>query len=64
MLDDGYYLVIAVKNAGHWVAATGYSGNRILMSDPGKSDATDLFGTYTGITKCQLYSCKNKFTMI
>lgn len=64
LLDDGYYLVIAVKNEGHWVAATGYSGNRILMSDPGKNNATDLFATYTGITKCQLYSCKNKFTMI
>ena len=64
LLNDGYYLVIAVKNEGHWVAATGYSGNKILMSDPGKSDATDLFSTYTGITKCQLYSCKNKFTMI
>ena len=64
LLNDGYYLVIAVKNSGHWVAATGYSGNRILMSDPGKNNATDLFGTYTGITKCQLYSCKNKFTMI
>lgn len=64
-LDDGYYLVIAVKNGGHWVAATGYSGNEILMSDPGKSNATKLFATYGGstITTCRRYSCKNKFKM-
>ena len=65
LLDEGYYLVISVKNNGHWVAATGYSGKEILMSDPGKSTATKLFATYGGktITRYIRYSCKNKFKM-
>lgn len=66
LLNDGYYLVVSVKNKGHWVAITGYSGNEILMSDPGKSNATKLFATYdgSGITTYHMYSCKNKFKMI
>ena len=64
-LDEGYYLIISVKNSGHWVAATGYTGNEILMSDPGKNSATKLFATYSGstITKCKRFSCKNAFKM-
>jgi hypothetical protein len=62
LLDKGYYLVISVNDGGHWVAATGYSGNEILMSDPARKN-TELFKTYSGVSSYKVFSCKNKFTM-
>jgi hypothetical protein len=34
-LDAGHVVVCNVHNGGHWVLAHGYSGNNILVNDPG-----------------------------
>jgi ABC-type bacteriocin/lantibiotic exporter with double-glycine peptidase domain len=34
-LDSGNIVIVNVHNGGHWVLATGYSGDNILVNDPG-----------------------------
>jgi ABC-type bacteriocin/lantibiotic exporter with double-glycine peptidase domain len=34
-LDNGYIVIMNVHNGGHWVLATGYSGDTIRVNDPG-----------------------------
>jgi hypothetical protein len=34
-LDKGMVVICNVRNGGHWVLATGYSGDNILVNDPG-----------------------------
>jgi hypothetical protein len=34
-LDAGHVVICNVHNGGHWVLAHGYSGNSILVNDPG-----------------------------
>ena len=34
-LDAGYVVILNVRNGGHWVLATGYSGDTIKVNDPG-----------------------------
>lgn len=34
-LDQGKVVICNVHNGGHWVLARGYSGNSILVNDPG-----------------------------
>jgi ABC-type bacteriocin/lantibiotic exporter with double-glycine peptidase domain len=34
-LDQKKIVICNVNNGGHWVLATGYSGNNILVNDPG-----------------------------
>lgn len=42
-LDVGNVVVMNVHNGGHWVLATGYSGNTIYVNDPGyQTTAYDL----------------------
>ena len=36
-LDSGYVVILNVHNGGHWVLAHGYSGDNILVNDPGYS---------------------------
>jgi hypothetical protein len=36
-LDAGHIVVCNVHNGAHWVLATGYSGNNIMVNDPGFS---------------------------
>eukprot|EP00919_Chromeraceae_sp_WS-2016_P068220 GHVR01161641.1.p1 GENE.GHVR01161641.1~~GHVR01161641.1.p1 ORF type:complete len:126 (-),score=8.91 GHVR01161641.1:1042-1419(-) len=36
-LDAGYVVICNVHNGGHWVLAYGYSGDNILVNDPGYS---------------------------
>ena len=36
-MDVGNVVVMNVHNGGHWVLATGYSGNTIYVNDPGYS---------------------------
>jgi ABC-type bacteriocin/lantibiotic exporter with double-glycine peptidase domain len=36
-LDSGYVVILNVHNGGHWVLAHGYSGDNILVNDPGFS---------------------------
>lgn len=47
LINQGYYLVGAVKKYGHWIAITGITNDTIIMSDPGSFNAgTDLFKAY------------------
>lgn len=41
-ISQGYYVVLNVKNGGHFVAVTSVEGNKILMDDPGS------YGTEVG----------------
>jgi hypothetical protein len=34
-LDQGLVVICNVHNGGHWVLATGYSGDNIMVNDPG-----------------------------
>lgn len=34
-IDSGHIVILNVHNGGHWVLATGYSGDRITVNDPG-----------------------------
>ena len=34
-LDQGLVVICNVDNGGHWVLATGYSGDNIMVNDPG-----------------------------
>jgi hypothetical protein len=36
-LDQGKVVICNVHNGGHWVLATGYNGDNILVNDPGYS---------------------------
>jgi hypothetical protein len=36
-LDKGKVVICNVHNGGHWVLAHGYSGDNILVNDPGFS---------------------------
>lgn len=36
-LDQGKFLILNVRSGGHWVLATGYSGDTIYVNDPGYS---------------------------
>jgi len=36
-LDAGKVVICNVHNGGHWVLATGYSGDNIMVNDPGYS---------------------------
>lgn len=36
-LDKGKVVILNVHNGGHWVLAHGYSGDNILVNDPGYS---------------------------
>lgn len=47
-LLSGYYVIIKVNNSGstHFVTLDYITSDKIYMMDPGKTGATDLFGTY------------------
>lgn len=44
-INDGYAVVISVKNGGHWVALDRIEGDTVYMMDPGSS-STSLYDTY------------------
>lgn len=44
-LDNGEYVMIVVRDGGHYVAADRVDGNTVYIHDPG-CDATDLFKAY------------------
>ncbi|MCL2106403.1 MAG: hypothetical protein FWH26_05000 [Oscillospiraceae bacterium] len=54
--DQGYSVIAAVKNEGHWVAVRSVTSSAVTMMDPG-SQATDLFGKYptSGVTRLALF---------
>lgn len=45
-LDAGYPVVLQVNNGGHYVVATGYSGNTYYINDPGYSSCTATLSRY------------------
>ncbi|MDR2525422.1 MAG: InlB B-repeat-containing protein [Oscillospiraceae bacterium] len=55
--EKGYYIAIAVKNEGHWVALRFAASGAITIMDPG-SAATELFAAYSasGVTRLALLS--------
>lgn len=55
-LDDGKYVMIVVRNGGHYVAADRVDGNTVYIHDPG-CDATDLFKAYpaSGVNTILVY---------
>lgn len=61
LLNDGYAVIISVRNGGHWVALDRVEGDKVYMMDPA-SGSTDLYGTYSesGIDRLALYKGKNK----
>lgn len=54
--DQGYYIIVSVKNCGHWVAVDSVTSTKVKMMDPGSS-STDLFAKYaaSGMTQLRLY---------
>ncbi|MDR3313798.1 MAG: InlB B-repeat-containing protein [Oscillospiraceae bacterium] len=57
--DQGYYMAIAVKNEGHWVALRYATSSVITMMDPA-STATNLFEKYdaAGCTRLALFKAE------
>ena len=50
-LDKGYVVICNVHNGGHWVLAHGYSGDNILVNDPGfDTSSYSLSGIVNGNT--------------
>lgn len=43
-LDAGKVVIVNVNNGGHWVLAHGYSGDNILVNDPGYSRTSYSLG--------------------
>ena len=59
-INQGYYVLVAVNNGGHWVAVEGVSGNDIKMMDPAKS-STSLFSSYSasGVSQVRVFKVGN-----
>lgn len=45
-LEQGHYLILAVKDYGHWVAVTGISDGNIMIVDPGGHNYTSVLPGY------------------
>ncbi|MDR1465502.1 MAG: InlB B-repeat-containing protein [Oscillospiraceae bacterium] len=43
---QGYYIIVAVKNAGHWVAVRSATSSSVTMMDPAAGTATNLYEKY------------------
>ena len=43
--DQGYYIIVSVKNGGHFVAVKNVSDSNVTIMDPSQS-FTDLFSNY------------------
>ncbi|MBR5094020.1 MAG: hypothetical protein IK095_02900 [Oscillospiraceae bacterium] len=56
----GFYVVVAVKFYGHYVAVRSAAADSITMMDPGSS-STDLFSKYSadGVVRIHLYSLED-----
>lgn len=65
-LDAGHVVILNVHNGGHWVLAHGYSGDNILVNDPGFSTTqyslSEIVNGNTGIyTVSKMPAFWNKF---
>ncbi len=45
-VNNGYGVIISVRNGGHWVAVDRIEGSTVYMLDPGDRN-TNLFETYS-----------------
>lgn len=55
-VDDGYVVVAAVKNTGHYVAVDKVAGGKVYIMDPANTGYTDLFDyPASGVVKIQIY---------
>ena len=59
-VNNGYGVIVSVRNGGHWVAVDRIEGSTVYMLDPGDSN-TDLFATYSesGVDRLAIYKGKN-----
>ena len=59
-INQGYYVLVAVNNGGHWVAVESVNGNDIKMMDPAKS-STSLFSSYSasGVSQVRVFKVGN-----
>ena len=62
--QQGFYIIVAVKRFGHYVAVRDAAADRIAMMDPG-SAGTDLFAKYSadGVARIYLYSLEDDATL-
>lgn len=60
-LNEGYYLIVGVKDGGHWVAIDRVENGTVYMFDPAKGVNTSLFDTYnnSGIYKVRVFRGAN-----
>lgn len=54
LMDDGYYVILDVKNGSHYVAIIGIIDGILTMSDPAQNDITDVFEKYSA-SSCKYY---------
>ena len=59
-VNNGYGVIVSVRNGGHWVAVDRIEGSTVYMLDPGDRN-TDLFATYSesGVDRLAIYKGKN-----
>ena len=50
-VNNGYGVIVSVRNGGHWVAVDRIEGSTVYMLDPGDRN-TDLFATYSSQRRC------------
>ncbi len=55
-VDDGYVVVVAVKNSGHYVAVDKVANGKVFIMDPANTGYTNLFDyPASGVVKIQIY---------
>ncbi|MCD7800901.1 MAG: SH3 domain-containing protein [Ruminococcus sp.] len=56
-LDAGYYIILGVKNGGHWVAVDKVEGDKVYVFDPANGKHVNVFDAYSnsGIYKVRKF---------
>ncbi|KAL4467229.1 hypothetical protein ABPG72_005854 [Tetrahymena utriculariae] len=57
-LDQGYVVILNVRNGGHWVLATGRNGSTFNVNDPGYNVSTY---TQSEVTQAAIFSVRAGF---
>lgn len=60
-INQGYYIVMSVKNDGHWIAIDTIKDGIVYMMDPAQNKTDKLFDYYdvSGMLQVRLYKGKN-----
>lgn len=60
-INQGYYIVMSVKNDGHWIAIDTIKNGVVYMMDPAQNKTDKLFDYYdvSGMIQVRLYKGKN-----